>query len=324
MKKYLISILLLFCALQVKSQVASSCAPSAALVHSYENDCRYLALQHLYNTHSPDTIYIEIPNQYYDTVMAGMAAICNTGSAIFADSIFNNYCVHEYRIPFSFQVSYDPAIAWSGTAIDTFCRLHGVMITGVTSISGYFLATLTANRVINIKAFGDSLLHFPGIYSASYLSLIVGDGSHITFAGGSNRQYAFQLGWGDCLSGCMNSKVWTYTVDTLCNVSLVSVTTSGIYPGPAPLRNCNLNPLSVTKLNDPNPFNVYPNPATTELHLEASTQDLDLPYTLSDIYGRTVRSGIITKSAIVDIYSLPAGMYLLSISGTYRNKVIKL
>lgn len=324
MKIYALSILLLFCSLQVKSQVASSCSPSAALVHSYENDCRYLALQHLYNTHSPDTINIEIPNKYYDTVMAGMAAICNTGSAIFADSIFNNYCIHEYRIPFSFRVSCDPSMAWSGMAIDTFCRLHGVMVSGGTSSYGSFIVTLTANRVINLRAFGDSLLHFPGIYSADYSSLIVGDGSHITYAGGTTTQYAFQLGWGDCPAGCIDSKIWTYTVDALCNVTLVSVITSGIYPGPAPLRNCNLNPLSVTTPNDHITFNVYPNPATTELYLEPSNQNQDMPYTLSDIYGRTVCSGTITKSAIVDLHSLPAGIYLISINGTYKNKVIKL
>ena len=59
----------------------------------------------------------------------------------------------------------------------------------------------------------------------------------------------------------------------------------------------------------------YPNPANKELNIQSNTIDLskNVGFTISDITGKTVKKGI-TKNTIIDVESLNAGVYLMSLN----------
>jgi hypothetical protein len=72
----------------------------------------------------------------------------------------------------------------------------------------------------------------------------------------------------------------------------------------------------------PNAFSsVWPNPATAVIHFSA---DKGSTYTISDLSGRTISSGVATESNTVSRKDLPAGMYLLKRSfGSNKADTIK-
>jgi len=65
-------------------------------------------------------------------------------------------------------------------------------------------------------------------------------------------------------------------------------------------------------------FNVYPNPATNNLHVELI--DLETAYyTIYDVAGQIIQKGIINKHTNINVQNLSTGMYYIRIS----NKTVK-
>jgi len=59
-------------------------------------------------------------------------------------------------------------------------------------------------------------------------------------------------------------------------------------------------------------FNVYPNPATSNLHVELI--DLERAnYTIYNVTGKIIQTGMINKTADLDVQNLSTGMYYLRI-----------
>jgi hypothetical protein len=315
------------------------------LVATYSNDVKDLALQRIYALHSPDTALIRIPQSYQDTVLAGLAAICNTDSLLQADSVFRAYCIHEFpygRIMTSVKVKVDTSYAWvrqwaylvttTGNApVDSFMNRYGFQVKAYSCISSYdFLnniATIATDQAINTFAFADSLALFPGVEYA-YATPGIGEHNYINYSRDSVSRFEFSLGWTDCISGCWSRKNWKYTVDNSCNVALVSVYVFPVTPFPDP-PNCNLMPEGkpiVTKHLD---VNVYPSPASDVLNISLGGSVLSATYSLSDIYGRVVSKGVaINGITSVNVGQLSAGMYVLRISGestgtVYRKIVVE-
>ena len=56
------------------------------------------------------------------------------------------------------------------------------------------------------------------------------------------------------------------------------------------------------------PFSVFPNPATDKLHLSKEAKGA---YEVYDLRGTKVKSGMVKEGEPVEVYSLPAGMYIL-------------
>ena len=328
----LILITLLSCS-GVYAQTPSSCAPPALLTSTYDNDVRDMALSRMYAIASPDTSLIEVPALHRDSVLSGLAAICNLGATLEADSVFRSYCIHSYPngyIRRSLHVKVDTSFAWArqwagllnttGNApLDAFMALHGFTLSSYFCLSAHEylnnFATITADHALNWKAFADSLALFPGVlYVDLQQSLVIGDNNRITYQRDAARNYTFYLGWGDCPSGCTSSKVWKYKVDDLCNVTLTSVTQGGPDPYPTP-ANCNLFPLTVkTAATQALSITTYPNPATDLLHVSATGGTGSCTYTLTDMCGRTLLSGIVSTAVTVRTTGLPAGIYILAVT----------
>jgi hypothetical protein len=61
---------------------------------------------------------------------------------------------------------------------------------------------------------------------------------------------------------------------------------------------------------------IYPNPSTGRINLRANSGEYDA-WVLSDLHGRTLREGLISREEeSLDFTNLPAGKYLLRMSGT--------
>lgn len=77
-------------------------------------------------------------------------------------------------------------------------------------------------------------------------------------------------------------------------------------------------------------FSVYPNPTGSDVTLNLNEDNLTYNYSISDALGSVVNSGrVSSKNQIVDLGSLPKGMYFISLysnesgSNRFTNKIIK-
>jgi len=80
--------------------------------------------------------------------------------------------------------------------------------------------------------------------------------------------------------------------------------------------------LDVSDLSPEQKFSVYPNPATDRIFVEQGDFQ---EYTISDLLGRTVKSGQLDADNFIDINSLAQGIYILNITGESKQsfKLVK-
>lgn len=355
MKLSLYIVLFLFAFSEAFAQSPSDCTIPESLSSRYENDVKYLALIRMYQLRSPDTIFIDIPQAYQDTIWSGLAAIYNMGTQLSADSVFNLYCIHaevnhHYDIPskafhgssimIKVDTSYSWTEAWSVAGqtltgyqeLDDFLAHYGFRLTTYfCSANSEYLnnwAILESAHVVNTKAFGDSLEEFEGLRYPDYeYSNNVGDGNTISYSCSDTfRHYAFRLGWGDCPSGCTSSRIWYYRVGEKCNVVLDSANSFGWDSFPAP-PNC--NPVSISGLEQQKQLKIFPNPARDFLIIETDRQETAESdfYIFSDIQGRVLLKGEFINYAKLSLRRFAQGIYLLKIinhAGVEMNRKIVL
>jgi hypothetical protein len=330
---FLLVILLIAGKTVFAQSVPSTCIPSAQLRYSYNNDVADLALQRLYETNSPDTALIEIPQRYQDTIWQALAAVANTGALFEADSIFQNYCVHRWPHKAykgnSVDVKVDTSYAWAkqwylgsaligNSAIDSFMARHGVYLQSYMRNTGSQhlndIATLGTTRAINLSAFMDSVIQFAGVTSF-YPRGFPGDAGNMYYRYDTAAHLTFVAAWGDCPSGCMDWKEWTYTVSLAnCRVALDTVSENTHYPNIPPYHyNCNGNPIRIVSLPLAGTFSLtlFPNPATTMLQVRGASGG-PFTYRISDISGRRALAGTCTNNTL-EIATLPVGFYMLTI-----------
>ena len=314
------------------AQTPSSCIPTATFTAKYRDDAKDMAVARLYAIGSPDTAIVEVPDVYTDSIMAGLAAVYNSAT-VESDSIFNNYCVHTTLHGFTrktIMVEVDDSYSWTAhwaalhsttgyTALDNFLSIHGFTVTNFYSWNK--TAILTTDRVLNSKAFADSLEVFDGIWDAQE-GYMIGDGDYIHYDKDTTTQrYTFRAGWGDCPAGCTASKTWVYDVDPFCDVTLVSATRMGSEPY---LEMPNCSSVGVSRTEKATSFHAYPNPVHEMLVIDHA-----LPYrfSLTDAYGRVVAKGEGNRSQVVNMTNMATGLYLLQVADEAGNmhveKVVK-
>jgi hypothetical protein len=356
MKVSLYIVLFLFVFRGAYAQITSDCTVPPSLVSRYENDVKYLALIRMYQLQLPDTVLIDVPQVYQDTIWHGLAAIYNLGTQLSADSVFDLYCIHaevnhHSGIPSkashgsSIMMKVDTGYAWTDAwsvagqtwtgyqELDDFLSQYGFQMTTYLCNSGpEYLnnwAILESPHVVNVKAFGDSLEKFDGLLYANYeYSGSVGDGNTISYSGSDTAQYyAFRLGWGDCPSGCTSSRIWYYRVGKKCTVTLDSIKSFGSDSFPVP-PNC--DPVGLSVLARQNQMKIFPNPAGDFLIIEKDSREAVRPdfYLLSDMQGRVMLTGKFKRQAKLSFKGFAPGIYLLKIIedagvSIYRKVVIR-
>lgn len=326
--------LLLTISLSASAQITTSCVPSAELHTAYLDDARYLALQRMYAFRSSDTSLIEIPQHQSDSIMSGFAAICNLDTFYQADYPFRLFCIHEYNKGYSIRVKVDTSYAWTHNwdslqtetgygALDSFMQRHGMQVTGWFDISSFEylnnVATLTADHYINMEAFADSIALFTGVVYTENAIGTVGDGNHIYYTTDTTAHFGFKLAWGDCPAGCTDWRQWNFAVSDTCTVAQEPITGNTTSPSlPTPVY-CGIYPAAVEKILRPAVLSVYPNPATTELHVDAG--NVTGTYTIIDLYGQLVARGGLTTNTMIDITKLATGVYIVCVNGSYTRFV---
>ena len=336
MKKILFFIAMIFMVNHLFSQVPSDCTIPSILMSEYEIDVIDLAYRRMYEINSPDTIHIDIPSIYQDTIWHGLSAIFNAFSINERDSIFDIYCVHRH--PSYFMISYfitvkiDTTYSWTNawlnlntttgyTELDNLLANYGFSISNVNSLN---FADLFTDQIINVKALCDSLEKFVGIDLAEPAGY-GGDGDCISYNKIGNEQfYDFSIGWGDCWLGCINRYFWHFKVNyTECSVEYLGNEADlydSIFPDPVNCDITYINPLLYTNTMD---IKLYPNPTYGKFTIEtANIQRIDI----FNIYGKCLKK-IKDKSQNikVDLSKQPKGVYFLKVTtnkGTAVEKVV--
>lgn len=322
---------------QAQAQVQSSCQSTAVLQTLYGKDIAHMALVYLYDMNLPDTALIDIPQPYIDSVERAMAAVFNLDNQLEADSVMRRHCIRQdrriepqhlsgARNGVFLRVKIDTSKTWTNgwrslNAVTGYAALDGLMahynfwVENYTGVAGSLYdhsATIRTDRIINAKAFADSLSKLEGIQHVWYVPA-AGDGNYIHYGCDNGVAYLlFRLGWGDCPLGCTAEKLWYYRVDTQCRVTLDSVKTfpgPGTYPVPS---NC-----GITGFRDPQQdiaVSVYPNPTTGGVLLQTSGNK-SYDYKLLDQQGRVLLKGKVNGKETLRLDAYAKGIYLLRLSG---------
>ena len=96
--------------------------------------------------------------------------------------------------------------------------------------------------------------------------------------------------------------LWMYTIDTSCT-------------------KCHAMPLSLTQTSNLQ-VDSYPNPATTTISITSSQPITQI--TITNIIGQILYSNVFKKEdVLIDVSSLPIGMYFITISGSEVRKLFK-
>lgn len=343
MKKLYFLLLVCFSVSAWAQRLPSTCIPSSLLLRNYEQEVRDLALQRMYAIKSADTALVGIPQKYQDTIMEKLAAVCNLDASIEADSIFRIYCIHNFQTypKFSIYANLDTSYAWTRAwqagqmitgygQLDTFLKAHNVYLESYFTLnSGSCIAVLSTEQIINTNAFMDSIVQFQGIPYAERSQIMMPRAFYYNRTDTGSSKFIFNLGWGDCMMGCICSKRWYYTVYDDCSVAFDSSVydCDPRYSGRPNKYNCNLFPIEVAQIEAQNmQVNIYPNPANNVLHIAVQTGSYE--YTIIDMYGRTVGKGETFGNAAVNINSLAAGMYIVRVrdmktNATVNNRMVK-
>lgn len=144
------------------------------------------------------------------------------------------------------------------------------------------------------------------ISSTSVVTTIVGDGTH-GFSGDG--------------SSAVDAEIYDpegLALDTCGNLYIADL-------GNHRIRKVSFNPQcwpeEVAAPTNNTTINIYPNPATTQITITGQLNNIALFNTLGQqLYTRQYTS---SSKAIVDVSSLPTGVYLLKVNDTYIKKVIK-
>lgn len=344
MKTY--SVLILICILKasVYSQVQSSCQKSAELEYYYKMDVADLAMRRMFETNSPDTSQIEIPQIHLDSIWNGLSAIYNMSEFPERDSVFDIFCIHNLSSFSSIlwpaiYIEVDTSVNWTGnwingeivtgnTGLDNFISSYNYYI--LSSNPGYPHLVICSDSLINSYAVSDSLMSFSGIESAGPIPMTL-DNNKIHYSIEGDYQYfTFTLAWGDCLAGCIYWQRWKFKVHYLdCTVELLELesNTSNNLPNPV---NCNITAID-DKTADSNEIVIYPNPAGERVTICIPNDLEDGVITLFDINGRRIihekfpdsyRKG--NNCIALDISNVPAGVYFMEIQSPGNRLIRKL
>lgn len=217
--------------------MASNCEPSITLQNAYINDVNQLAIQQMLNSGTSDSESVYIIESYKQTIWKGLAALENAVSFIpQLDSVTNIYCIHntEAYETHSIYISLDTSVQWTENWINEQPYSGNVSVDDFLEGFSYTVdhPSITLDNIIELT-FDSTLNLFPivnylnGIDGINYAELTptVGDGNHIEFSSSGPIQYfTFTLGWGDCPSGCIYNRSWSFSVDTTtCEVAYLGV-----------------------------------------------------------------------------------------------------
>ncbi len=328
MKNYsILAIALTILHLNVYSQIVpSSCTANQSVVDSYYGDAQYMALQHTFNTLSPEVDSFQISTAFTNTFLDALIAVYNATSLPARDTVVEMIDIHHLANPTmnSFNVSADPNLDWmvnlsndqfptGNILLDAMMMSHGYEVTTYLEYNDqnfFHTAFFKSEMNHNLNPVVNALDADSGVYNAEQ-NWLGGDGNSLE--GEITDTYIeliYTYAWGDCFSGCAYSRSWTFRVYDNCDVEYMGSegdVTMGV----------GIQAFSESKVR------LFPNPVQDLLQLEGISNQVN--YQIFNINGQVVQTGSIGNSSI-SVTELPAGNYhlLLDENGeTYRSTFVK-
>ena len=336
MKNFTLVLILLVAVITCQAQVPSDCTIPPELATVYKSDIKNLALQRMYQLQTPDTALVSIPESYQDTIAEGLAAIFNAISLPERDTVFNLYCIHAYPylgayldIMIYVDTSYLWTQAWQNlNSITGNAYIDSLVVKYNLTVKDFYqgswtYALLGTDLGLNNYSLIDSFAQEQGVIGGGINFFISADEGFDIFYEkiGDDRYYIFDIGWGDCIAGCINHKRWEFKVSADCFVEYLGYTTLifGADSVPEPTSPCNSFPIGIEYIPGEN-YKIFPNPTNGILKIEG----IKGYFEVFDSYGRLVK---ITKSNTIDISDTARGIYLLKatdeLGRVYSSKVLK-
>lgn len=307
------------------SQVQSSCEKSWGLENYYEREVAFFAFERMYETNSPDTNKIIIPQVYQDSIWRGLSAIYNAFSIEQRDSVFDIYCLHNtirFGTPIypAIIVELDTTFEWTNN------WMNGEIITGYEDLDSFIneynysiefvyenlnKVVINTDFILNPNPFMDSLIFFDGI-SIAFPSVVTSDGNKIEYSIlGDEQFFDFTLAWGDCLSGCTTKHKWSFKVNySTCVVEYLGLNTNnnGGFPNPA---NCNITAVEHLEENI-SQISIYPNPSSNFLNISCENI-INIEISNGQ---RILEQKQFNKQKLVklDLTNLKSGLYIIKVN----------
>jgi len=206
-----------------------SCALENPAYDFYRDDAEGLALKLIIDEQLPQKDSIEISQADVERVLKALIAVYNVADVLpAANSVVHRNDIHPDPFESKVFVRIDTNYVWtrewmSGGTLTGNPEIDSLITTyDLTPRPLFKMVTLKSDKFLNTWALSDAFKKIDGIVSASpsYVSNRQ-NGIEIGYSGDSIH-LKYNLGWGDCMSGCIYDHSWEFLVSQDCEVTLLS------------------------------------------------------------------------------------------------------
>jgi hypothetical protein len=218
--------------------------PDGPLRSAYQEDAVRLAIRHLIDTGSAAQHDVEPPTQLVTSLFNALERV-HAFAHPARDTVVDVYRIHSFPHPQTRQlmVRVDPAHEWTrgwsaGNALTGNPTVDSLVVRYDLTLRNYFLwtigdvALLRAGRPLNATALAARFAPIAGVIWAEPDGA-VGDGADIRVSRSSDGwRLDYSVGYGDCPSGCINRRTWSFGVSAAGTVRYLGASGS---PPPPPI-----------------------------------------------------------------------------------------
>lgn len=295
--------------------ITLQCDITDSIYNSYIEDAKRLALRHLINQNSSYKDSIEIPNDLSNTFVNALNAVYNATTLPARDTVISIFNIHTFPDPVTkgISLSADSNLTWminlrdnifptGDNTIDSLISryyLHKTYYSYWSNSFPFHTVRLESDSSYNMSILANSFDNIQGVYY-SEVTDNGGDGSDITGMIYSNYvELKFILKWGDCESGCIYSRYWTFHVFEDCSVAFM-----GSY-GNSVLVDYN------SEINTINNFSIYPNPNNGEFTISVNKNQNSTIAIYNSMGIKVKTEHFKANSSELKITGLTAGVYFV-------------
>lgn len=338
MKKLTLLLLFIIGSAVSMAQESSHCNVNPMLHHYYNLDVKDATLKWAFQCDSTyRTDSIAIPQMIEDSVWGALSAVFNVQNMPERDSVIDLYCVHQYpknHFVQEFLIIADRSYEWTNhwfnnelmtgiPIVDSIMIKYGFEIKSVSP--SVDMVVFRTEQSFNIRAVCDLLKITDGIIYADP-NISFGDGPRFTYtSSGIDRYLTFQIGWGDCMSGCIWRHIWRFKVNENCDVEYLGTLKN--YDEDHPIGepwNCNITGLDIDIKNE---ISVCPNPVKDYVQINNASSSIN-EFEIRSINGQIMKRGQVLGEDRIDVSDLVKGVYLIYIWNDIirfeSHKIIKL
>lgn len=326
----LLILIVLISSINAEGQI--NCIAPDSIVEKYKDDADRLALRKIARLHLPYVDSVEIPQIISDSFLNELIVVYNAVGIPERDTVIDLFDIHTFPdlIMKTVVVAADSNLFWMHQlrngiiptgypALDSIIAKYDLSVDEYETWSNWFYwhtVYFKSQVNYNIPALASAFETLPDVYFSEPTN-IAGDGDDITdeliFIVGEHFGYDlfYSVGWGDCLSGCINRRAWWFKTYDDCSVQFVDALGSSL-------------PFTAIDEQIVKPYIVQPNPFQNTIRIEGISDPFE--YSISDLNGRIIAGGKSSEGNISGLEVLIPGIYILSIKEKNRvsnYKIIK-